>query len=585
MSRCQQRRSFSMQRLSPSNSHVRALAQHRSTITALGAFVATAMAASARAQTTFSIDYKGPTVAGPATPADILMPAGGIPAFGPLPPPVIAITAGPPGLAIPTFGACAATPPGVPCPLEVDALSYGTDGPAMPGMPPGRWYFSVSRESVGIPTPIAPSVFSEAGTMEVAADIFIDMGLPPAPVPPFFGANVGVIDGNGVAGPSPFAYPGLGLVEPHIPCAPVNPGDNVDALDVDGPIGPIAYFSLDAAGPDACGIPRPGAGPANGFLPGAILGKAVGALAPIFVYAPPAALGLDLAGPGTDDLDALALFNNAVAGFAPSPGPYVGYGGAFDMVMFSVSPTSAVVGALDSLQGLPIMPGDILIPPVAPAFGGNGLPTPGIFIAAEAIGLTTVRSGFAASANLDGLDIARLPLFDCNGNGIEDALDLALGGADCNGNGILDTCEYAISTYCPTGVTTNGCTPSMTTAGTPTASLACPFSMTVTSVEGAKSGIIFYGVSGAAALPWGGGSFLCVKAPYQRTGAQVSGGTAGLCDGTLFLDFNAYMTANPTAMGQPLFPGEGFWFQGWFRDPPSAKTTAMSNALTFTLAP
>ena len=185
----------------------------------------------------------------------------------------------------------------------------------------------------------------------------------------------------------------------------------------------------------------------------------------------------------------------------------------------------------------------------------------------------------------DGLDLGRFPLFDCNGNGIEDAVDLALGAPDCNGNGVIDTCEYAISTYCPTGVTTNGCTPTMTWAGTPTASLACPFSMTVTSVEGAKSGIIFYGVSGAVGLPWGGGSMLCVKAPTQRTPAQVSGGTTGLCDGTLFLDFNAYMAANPLSIGQPLFPGEAFFFQGWFRDPPSPKTTHMSNALRFTLAP
>jgi hypothetical protein len=559
----------------------------RLTITALGAFVASAAATSARAQTTFSIDYKGPTIAGPATPADILMPAGGFPAFGPLPLPVIAIPGGPVpiGLAIPTYGGCAIVPPGVPCPLEVDALSYGMDGPALPAMAPGRWYFSVSRESAGIPTPIIPSVFSEAGFAEVASDVFVDLGLPGAPVPPFFGANVGVIDGNGLPGPSPSAYPGLGLIEPHAPCAPINPGDNVDALDVDGPIGPIAYFSLDAAGPDACGIPRPGSGPANGFPPAAILGKVIGAVGPIFVFAAPPLLGLDLGGVGTDDLDALVLFNNAAPGFAPSPGPYVGYGGAFDMVMFSVSPTSLVVGALDSLQGIPIMPGDILIPPVAPAFGGNGLPTPGIFIAAEAIGLTTVRSGFPASANLDGLDLGRFPLFDCNGNGIEDAVDLALGAPDCNGNKIIDTCEYGIATYCPTGVTTNGCTPTMTWAGTPTASLACPFSMTVTSVEGAKSGIIFYGVSGAVVLPWGGGSMLCVKAPTQRTPAQVSGGTTGLCDGTLFLDFNAYMAANPLSIGQPLFPGEAFFFQGWFRDPPSPKTTHMSNALKFTLAP
>lgn len=556
---------------------------------ALAAFITAAAASGARAQTTFSIDYKGPTIAGPATHGDILAPATGFPALGPLPPPVIVIPGGPipVGLAIPLYGACVMTPPGAPCPIEVDALSYGMDGPALPGMPPGRWYFSVNREATGVPGPFAPSVFSEAGVMEVAADVFVDIGLPPAPVPPFIGGNVGVIDGNGLAGPSPFAYPGLGLVEPHAPCGGPNPGDNVDALDVDGPIGPVVYFSLDAAGPDLCGVPRPGAGPANGFPPGAILGKAVGALAPIFVFAAPPALGLDLAGPGTDDLDALALFNNPMPGFVASPGPYVGYGGAFDMVMFSVSSTSAVVGALDSLQGLPIMPGDILIPPVAPAFGGNGLPTPGIFIAAEAIGLATVRSGFALSDNLDGLDIGRGPLFDCNGNGIEDQLDLAFGAPDCNGNGVIDTCESSVSTYCVAGVTTNGCSASISGVGTPTASASCPFSILVSSVEGQKTGIIFYGASGPAAFPWAPGStsFLCVKPPTQRTGAASSGGTAGACDGSYALDWNAYMAANPGALGQPIFPGQSFNAQAWFRDPPAPGTTNLSNGLAFSLAP
>jgi hypothetical protein len=46
------------------------------------------------------------------------------------------------------------------------------------------------------------------------------------------------------------------------------------------------------------------------------------------------------------------------------------------------------------------------------------------------------------------------------------------------------------------------------------------------------------------------------------------------------------MATHPLAIGQPLFAGENFYFQGWFRDPPCGKaTTHLSDALRFSLAP
>src|SRR6185369_13392765 len=93
----------------------------------------------------------------------------------------------------------------------------------------------------------------------------------------------------------------------------------------------------------------------NGFLPGAILNTPAPGAAPV-VYAPPLMLGLDLAGPGRDDLDALALLENGIPGYQPGPGG--------DVVRFSVRRGSAVIGVIDSLQGLPIEPGDILGPPM-----------------------------------------------------------------------------------------------------------------------------------------------------------------------------------------------------------------------------
>lgn len=553
----------------------------------------------AAAQTTFSIDFRGPTIGVPSptpiTGADILMPTtpGAMPTFAPWPagtllPPSIVIPGGPAGVAglgLPAYAGCVGVPPGIPCGAEVDALSYALDGPLMPVGPAGRIFFSVGRTALGIPGMAPPSVATEMGMppAQAAGDVFVDLGLPAGPLPPFAvpPANTGFIDGNGIRPASPFVRPGLGLIEPHgPPCvAPASPGDNLDALDVDGPIG-VPYFSVEGVGFNLCGFPRSGASAANGILPGAVVTPIAGG-GPIVVYALPGALGLDLFGPGTDDLDGLALYENGIAAYQPSPGPYAWFPMAPpDMLLFSVSATSAVIGAPDSIFGIPIAPGDILIPPVA----GGVSPFPGILIAAENLGLGTVRSGFVLNDELDALDVTRVPQRDCNGNGVEDVVDIAFGAPDCSSDGILDACENNTVSYCTAATTTNGCTATMTSSGVPSVSSTCPFTITTTGIEGQKLSLFFYGVSGAASAPWGTG-FLCVKAPVQRTPAANSGGTAGACDGTLSISLPGYLATHPFALGTPLYVSERFWFQTWFRDPPSPKTTNLSDAITFTLAP
>jgi hypothetical protein len=100
------------------------------------------------------------------------------------------------------------------------------------------------------------------------------------------------------------------------------------------------------------------------------------------LYAPAAALGLDLLGEGTDDLDALIL-NDRGTPLVFEPG--------IDLIEFSVRRNSAVIGLPDSWLGIPIEEGDVLTIPAAP-----GLP-PQIVIPAEALGLATVRSGLGMS--------------------------------------------------------------------------------------------------------------------------------------------------------------------------------------------
>ena len=150
-------------------------------------------------------------------------------------------------------------------------------------------------------------------------------------------------------------------------------------------------------------------------------------------------------------------------------------------------------------------------------------------------------------------------------------------------------CSSSVAAFCTSSTTTNGCNPMMSSSAT-SASIAAgagSFILTATNVEGQKSGLIFYSITGTQNLPWSTGStsFLCVKAPTQRSLSANSGGLAGGCGGSLSLDFFAFMAANPSALGQPLAPGQHFDAQAWFRDPPAAKTTNLSNGIGFNLCP
>jgi len=139
--------------------------------------------------------------------------------------------------------------------------------------------------------------------------------------------------------------------------------------------------------------------------------------------------------------------------------------------------------------------------------------------------------------------------------------------------------------YCTAGTTTNGCAASITATANPSASLANSCSLNVSNVEGQKSGLIFYSINGQQAQAWNATSFLCVKAPTQRTTTQSSGGTVNTCNGSLTLDWNAFQTANPSALGNPWTAGNVLQAQAWFRDPPAGKSTNLSDAIEMTYVP
>jgi Tol biopolymer transport system component len=143
--------------------------------------------------------------------------------------------------------------------------------------------------------------------------------------------------------------------------------------------------------------------------------------------------------------------------------------------------------------------------------------------------------------------------------------------------------------YCTSGTTSNGCVASIAASANPSVSSAHACMLTVSSVEGQKSGLLFYGIDNAGFTPaaWapGSASFFCVKAPTQRAAIQNSGGTVHLCNGSLVLDWNAYQSAHPLALGNPWSQGDHVYVQSWFRDPLAVKSTNLSNAIEMTYVP
>lgn len=153
---------------------------------------------------------------------------------------------------------------------------------------------------------------------------------------------------------------------------------------------------------------------------------------------------------------------------------------------------------------------------------------------------------------------------------------------------IFGQCTVPPVVYCTAGTTANGCSASIYASDNPDVAHSNTCQIAVANVEGLKVGIVFYGLA-AFVQPWcqltPGSSFLCVKSPTVRTGVQSSGGTFGSCNGSLALDWNAFHSANPGALGAPWSAGERAYLQAWFRDPASCKTTSLSNAVELTYQP
>lgn len=540
---------------------------------------------------TFGVDYRGPVLGLlPTTPgannrineADILTFGPGAPGFPPLVAPSLAI----PGdqLGITRYQQCVNHAPNTPCGIEIDAISQGVDAVIgqhgvglIGGLVLDDLWFSVD-ERAGGQAPGSPTVRTEAAVGEASSDVFVAYELPANPTSSSqFGNHVGVFDGNGAPGPPPAGstFAGIGLTEPN-PVDVIPPlGDTVDSLDIDAELGFPAtgqYYSLDGEFLDpASNIPNTGSAQFQGVEPGDVLFiPSLGAT--VQVYAPAQALGLDLGGAGTDDLDALLLRENGVPGFQPSRELFDWDTGATDFILFSVRRGSRVIGQPDSLTGTPIEPGDLLFPPVDGGFS----PFPAIFYSAESLGLLTERSdGVPFGDDLNAVDLAVAPCFDCNNNGVEDAVDISLGtSTDVNSNGIPDECERireygqcdAASAPCLNPSSDGGCANSTGNGGRLffTGTNRVSLDDLVLNSKGLppnKFGIGYMG-TGSLANQLGDG-LRCVGGSTFRYGIQNSGSSGEIVSGPGII---ATSCASFPSLGC-ITAGDTWYFQVWYRDP------------------
>jgi hypothetical protein len=202
---------------------------------------------------------------------------------------------------------------------------------------------------------------------------------------------------------------------------------------------------------------------------------------------------------------------------------------------------------------------------------------------------TTMRISLA-SGGMEGNGTSLRPSISADGDEIAfHSLASNLVAGDSNGFADVFVREpfLAPTVYCTAGTTSHGCVPAISGAGTPSASAGSGFTVAASPVEGQQQCLLFYGIdnSGFTAIPWGTStSFLCVKSPTQRTSTQSTGGTFHQCDGTLSLDWNAYVAANPSSLGNPFAAGQHVFAQGWFRDPPNPKAM-LTDALMFEVGP
>ncbi|MCE9593478.1 MAG: hypothetical protein K8S98_04730 [Planctomycetes bacterium] len=153
----------------------------------------------------------------------------------------------------------------------------------------------------------------------------------------------------------------------------------------------------------------------------------------------------------------------------------------------------------------------------------------------------------------------------------------------CDG-GLVFVGERAPTTYCTAKTNSLGCVPKIRVTGTASFGDASPLIVDTRDVLNKKNGLLFYGLSGPAAIPFLGGT-LCAQPPVRRTPVQKAGGALPPvldCSGTYTFDFDAWYASGL----DPAFTlGKVVGAQFWSRDIQSSSGVGLTDAVQFFITP
>jgi len=151
--------------------------------------------------------------------------------------------------------------------------------------------------------------------------------------------------------------------------------------------------------------------------------------------------------------------------------------------------------------------------------------------------------------------------------------------------------SLALTTYCSAKTNSLGCAPAIAGLGSASATSSNPFFVRGLNLRNQSSGLLIYGATGRAALPFANGT-LCVEAPRLRSPALNSGGNnppSADCSGFLQLDMNAFRagTQGGSPAGFLSIPGTLVNCQYWARDAgfTAPNNVQLSNALEYEVGP
>jgi hypothetical protein len=190
-----------------------------------------------------------------------------------------------------------------------------------------------------------------------------------------------------------------------------------------------------------------------------------------------------------------------------------------------------------------------------------------------------------AGGNSSGASTATSRLIDLDG-------EILLGGNAKMRMGDLEymraSCDFDWYSYCTPKVNSQGCAPTISADGDTSMSSSTPFVVSCSQLLNNKTGLCFYGSNGPHNAPFQGGT-LCVHSPLSRAPTQSSGGhpPPDDCSGSLSIDMKAFGQGLLGGNPQPSLssPGATIDCQWWSRDPASASTTSLSDALEYVIEP